>query len=237
MITILIVLNKLSECLFFINEEETIMNIGTWIIQYRKKNDLSQGEFGKLVGVNKQTVSRWEKGTLQPSIYMCYLIADIMGVTIIDLMDDKSEESEFLPVFRKNEKFDVGLNSVFKAIKDYDTLLVFLDMAIEIYRLQNDEFPIAYMLVLSDLIVDPKTKENGMPIIDIEFWGDQLVMCLPDDYYDSDLIIRKSVVKAVKPRVADNNSYYIFDIITNAEADGKEGKVQVLLDLEHKTPQ
>lgn len=38
------------------------MNIGQLISEYREKNNLTQSKFGKLVGVNKQTVSKWESG-------------------------------------------------------------------------------------------------------------------------------------------------------------------------------
>ena len=229
-ITILIISSNPSGCPFLVNDkEESIMNIGTWISRYRRKNNLSQEEFGRLVGVNKQTVSRWENGTLQPSSQLYYLISDVLRVPIEVLMNNEHEEMEFLPVYKNNKKYDVGLNAVFEAIKDYDTLLVFLDMIIETHRLQSNDRPVAYVLVLSDIIEDPETKENGIPIIDMKLWDDHIVMCIPDHCYDHDMIIPKTNVKAVTPRIAFNNITYVVDIIPKAKA---VGKVQIVIDLE-----
>ena len=36
------------------------IRIAELVIQYRKVNRISQGDFGKLVGVSAQAVSKWE---------------------------------------------------------------------------------------------------------------------------------------------------------------------------------
>jgi transcriptional regulator with XRE-family HTH domain len=40
----------------------------------RKQLRLSQAEFGQLIGAHAQTVSKWERGVLEPSAYQLALI-------------------------------------------------------------------------------------------------------------------------------------------------------------------
>lgn len=44
------------------------------IRELRKKLQLSQAEFGQLVGAHPMTVSKWERGVLEPSVYQLALL-------------------------------------------------------------------------------------------------------------------------------------------------------------------
>lgn len=43
------------------------LSFGTKVLQYRSRNGLNQSDVGKLLGVTKNTVYRWEIGQCEPS--------------------------------------------------------------------------------------------------------------------------------------------------------------------------
>ncbi|MBE6641798.1 MAG: helix-turn-helix transcriptional regulator [Ruminococcaceae bacterium] len=54
------------------------ITISEKIREYRKKNNLSQSEFGKLVGVSAQAVCKWEQQVCYPDIVSVPLLARIL---------------------------------------------------------------------------------------------------------------------------------------------------------------
>lgn len=56
--------------------------ISECIVNYRKALGLTQGEFGSLLGVTAQSVSKWEREICFPDIFMLPDISDIIGVSI-----------------------------------------------------------------------------------------------------------------------------------------------------------
>ncbi|MBR1692588.1 MAG: helix-turn-helix transcriptional regulator [Lachnospiraceae bacterium] len=207
------------------------MNIGKWVKQYREKNNISQEDFGRIVGVNKQTVSRWEKGTLQPSPNLCYLISEILQTPLEAILRREVNDEESLPVFKDNRKYDLGLNAVFWAIKNYETLLAFLDMAVEINSMIGGEDPFGYMILTEDIVDEPNPTEDGLPIIGMEVWDDGIELTLPFEEPHDIMLIPKEIVKKVKPRANFRNFLYVLDVITDLKS-GEESKFQIALDLD-----
>ena len=60
--------------------------IGEFILKYRKKNKLTQGEFGQLLGVSPQAISKWEREVCYPDIFFLADISDLIGVSIDKMM-------------------------------------------------------------------------------------------------------------------------------------------------------
>jgi transcriptional regulator with XRE-family HTH domain len=58
------------------------MNVGEKIKDLRKKEGLSQTEFGVKVGVKQQTVANWENGVIEPTVARLKRVADAFGVTV-----------------------------------------------------------------------------------------------------------------------------------------------------------
>ena len=56
--------------------------ISECIIKHRKERGLTQGEFGELLGVTAQSVSKWEREICFPDIFMLPDISDIIGISI-----------------------------------------------------------------------------------------------------------------------------------------------------------
>ncbi len=69
------------------------MNIETAnrLLQYRKKNNLSQEELAAKIGVSRQAVSKWERAEASPDTDNLILLAEIYGVTLDELL--KGEKS------------------------------------------------------------------------------------------------------------------------------------------------
>lgn len=71
------------------------MTMGEYIKQLRTKHDLSQEELGKLCGVNRAAVNKWEKGSVE-NIKRSTIkrLSEIFGVSPCELMcfDEPTEE-------------------------------------------------------------------------------------------------------------------------------------------------
>ena len=62
------------------------IRIAECILNYRKERGLSQGEFGKLIGVSAFAVSKWEREICYPDIFLLPDIADLLGISIDELL-------------------------------------------------------------------------------------------------------------------------------------------------------
>ena len=62
------------------------IRIGEYILNYRKQNGLTQGEFGELLGVSPQAVSKWERALCYPDIFLLPDISELIGVSIDEMM-------------------------------------------------------------------------------------------------------------------------------------------------------
>ena len=56
--------------------------------KYRKAKHLSQEDFAMKLSVVRQTVSKWEKGSSLPDVQMLLKIAEVLNVSINDLLND-----------------------------------------------------------------------------------------------------------------------------------------------------
>lgn len=62
------------------------IHIGEFILKYRKEHQLTQGEFGELLGVSAVAVSKWEREICYPDIFLLSTISELIGVTIDEMM-------------------------------------------------------------------------------------------------------------------------------------------------------
>lgn len=65
-----------------------------WILESRKKLQLTQREFAELIGVSVVTVSRWENGFRTPRIKNLIYVADLLGISPGELLDCKLDKEE-----------------------------------------------------------------------------------------------------------------------------------------------
>ena len=57
------------------------------IIEFRQKNNLTQGEFGKLLGISAQAISKWEREVCYPDITILPDLAEALGCTVNDFFE------------------------------------------------------------------------------------------------------------------------------------------------------
>jgi len=71
------------------------MSFAENLIELRKYHNYSQEELAELIGVSRQTLSKYEMGESLPDIEKCKLLADVFSVSIDDLVnyDKNNEES------------------------------------------------------------------------------------------------------------------------------------------------
>ena len=74
------------------------MSFADNLMGLRKMHDYSQEELAEMVGVSRQTLSKYETGESLPDIEKCKLLADALDVTVDDLIS-----------YEKNEQEDLGL--------------------------------------------------------------------------------------------------------------------------------
>ena len=74
--------------------------LGNKIAQKRKDLGMTQAEFAERMNVTRQTVSRWEAGTVMPDIEKLGSIADLLGVSCDYLLRDDVSETPAVPASR-----------------------------------------------------------------------------------------------------------------------------------------
>lgn len=65
------------------------IRIGECILRYRKEKRMTQGEFGKQLGVSAFAVSKWERELCYPDIFLLPDISNILGVSIDEMMGSR----------------------------------------------------------------------------------------------------------------------------------------------------
>lgn len=71
------------------------MSFAENLVELRKYHDFSQEELADMIGVSRQTLSKYETGESLPDIEKCKRLANVFGVTIDDLIsyNKKNEDN------------------------------------------------------------------------------------------------------------------------------------------------
>ncbi len=67
---------------------------GKFIAELRKEKGMTQEELGERLGVNSRSVSRWENGHGMPDISLLLTLADVLGVTVQELLEGSRREKK-----------------------------------------------------------------------------------------------------------------------------------------------
>ena len=59
------------------------------IMDFRRKNNLTQSEFGNLLGVSAQAISKWERELCYPDITILPDLAHVLGCTVNDFFEER----------------------------------------------------------------------------------------------------------------------------------------------------
>ena len=69
------------------------MDFGKKLQELRKKNNYSQEELAELIGVARQTISKWELGETFPDLKQATILSKILNVSIEKLINNKVKEN------------------------------------------------------------------------------------------------------------------------------------------------
>ena len=62
--------------------------------EYRARINANQSDFGKMVGVSRQTISQIERGDYSPSVTLVLKIAAVCGAKVEDIFSYEEEDGE-----------------------------------------------------------------------------------------------------------------------------------------------
>lgn len=80
------------------------MDLGENIKKYRKQKGLTQKDLASKVGVTASTITKYEKGDLEPNLDIIKKIAKALDISYIEIIDDEyqdADEREIIDTLRK----------------------------------------------------------------------------------------------------------------------------------------
>ena len=107
------------QCNHLHKEKKMKLAIGENIRNFRKKNDLTQEALADRLGVTYQSISRWENGTTYPDLELIPAIAEVLAVTVDELLGMPQIEKEKRAV----EAFDELRRECMKSDYDADKIV------------------------------------------------------------------------------------------------------------------
>ena len=120
------------------------MSIGEKIVEARKANNLTQEQLAELMGVTRQSISRWEQNVAYPEVEKILRLSDILNVSCDYLLNENetrksitSDEKEKQSVVTRLLRGMVG-KKVKIDLLDGDMDVDFFDTACEILELDGD---------------------------------------------------------------------------------------------------
>lgn len=141
------------------------MDLGNNLYQFRKKSGLSQEEVAEKLGVNRQTISKWETNDTIPNINQSKKLAKLYHISLDKLIDFDVEMSKIeTAIQNSDEKKDSKINWTKAWGKKYPILVRYQkEVDIKVYakeirrlftKLQQDYgySELDAMLVLKDIL-------------------------------------------------------------------------------------
>ena len=71
-----------------------MVQMGSFLAELRKGQNLTQAELGDKLGVTNKTISRWETGNYMPPVEMLEELSNMYGLTINELLSGKKLSTE-----------------------------------------------------------------------------------------------------------------------------------------------
>ena len=99
--------------------------LGTMIAELRKQHGMTQLELAEKMGVTDKAVSKWERDLSCPDINSLPALAEILGVSVEDLMQIKKEAEA--PVSKVSEILEIAPKAVAMAMVVAVTVLTVLN--------------------------------------------------------------------------------------------------------------
>ena len=181
------------------------MKLGEIIKEYRKANKLTQQEFGEKAGVNKQTVSKWENGTLEIGTKKMYEI-----LQLIDIHLDKIVEEKEMSVYKKRHRLNIDLNCLYLSIHDYKSFCWFVDAFVAVWNALRISVDVYGILLVNTTFKEKDSGNKGMPIQAISWDIDYVSISVPH----ATVRLNEGNISDVKTLESFNNEVYGIQIDT-----------------------
>ncbi len=204
------------------------MDIGQLIKEYRSKNNLSQAAFGRIVGVNKQTISKWENGTIQPSTEKFFEIAQALGVPASSMLIDALDGDEIPYVYAHRTNYDVGLNSLYRCVHDFKSFRKFINSLVAAHRLLEPNAEYTGFLLINMDYRDEGSYEAPIPINSIYEDLENVIFELPN----YTICLTEENVSHIECIESFNNEAYVINVHA---ANNQDSFIQLLLSLHNGT--
>lgn len=92
--------------------------IGKNIKQFRSEKDMTQEKLAEKLNVTRQAVSNWENGKTQPDVEMLGRIAEVLEVTLEELIYDKPKSKVHVAV-KDSAESGIGLGAALAVVISY----------------------------------------------------------------------------------------------------------------------
>ncbi len=99
---------------------------GTFIANIRKEKQMTQLELAQKLHVTDKAVSRWERGVGFPDIHMLEPLAEVLGVSILELMHSERIEETTVPTDAAVEVLSDAFDLLRRRRKMYKTAALLL---------------------------------------------------------------------------------------------------------------
>lgn len=125
--------------------------IGKFIGSLRREKNITQEQLAEKLGVTDKSVSRWENGKTMPDISMLGLLADILGISIQELLNGRRMTREELLELKGTIENLIEYESTQQIKKDIKTnKYIILGNIILVIALLNRAFEIADLIISSN---------------------------------------------------------------------------------------
>ncbi len=189
------------------------MSLGETIKRFRNKNNLTQTDFGKKIGVNKQIVSKWEKGTVIPSVANIYKIANYIGIEINDLVGEGiCDNTNEVLMYSKRMEYNIGLNVLYDRTQDFKTFYYFVDAITNAHNLLSPKDSNIGYLLLNTTIKDANSHEEAISINSIYLNNNTIYFEVIDGEQIGQLPLHENNISYIEPVSFFNNEAYCFNV-------------------------
>ena len=108
--------------------DDWAQEIGKRIADAREKVGLSQPQLADLVGVHKQTIGNYERGTHKPSLKLLPLIAEATNEDLRWLVHGETYRDPLIAIAESLQRLETRLASLDKRLVELETFLEELDL-------------------------------------------------------------------------------------------------------------
>ena len=158
-------------CYNIINRERgEIMTIGERLLNLRKEKNISQEELADILGVSRQTISKWELDQTTPDFDKLVPLCEYFGITSDELLTGKKNYVEEKAKDKKTS-FAALLQEKLKELKGMDFKVINIGNLVnekKLYKKWNKEFDVPEFD--DDMVNDelaPSLEEGGV-ILDFQ---------------------------------------------------------------------